>query len=134
MHASACLRQRDGARKTKTSGFTHSGWRTLGTFAGAFTPKPKRSRRTAAQVKAEKALERVYRMQETTAAAIAALPALTAVGIRAKLEVVTANPDYTDGRDQFGTKCPPLIAIGASLMRDLRRIDPAARLSPPMTA
>ena len=87
---------------------------------------------TAAQIKADRALERVSRMQEATAATIAALPALTAAGIRAKLEVVTANPDYTDGRDQFGNDYPPLVAIGASLLRDLRRIEPAARLTPPM--
>lgn len=95
-------------------------------------PKPKRSRRTTAEIKADKALERVSRMPEATAAAIAVLPALTAAGIRAKLKVVTASPDYKDGRDQFGTQNPPLIAIGASLLRDLRRIDPAARLTPPM--
>jgi hypothetical protein len=40
--------------------------------------------------------------------------------------------ELVDGRDQFGSDYPPLVAIGASLMRDLRRIDPSVRLSPSM--
>jgi hypothetical protein len=99
---------------------------------GGGEPRPKRERRSTAVVKADQALERIYQMQEATAAAIAALPARGGAGVRAKLQVVTANPDYIDGRDQFGTKYPPLIAIGASLMRDLERIDPATRLMSPV--
>jgi hypothetical protein len=97
-------------------------------------PQPKRSRRSSAVVKADRALERIYQMQEATAAAIAALPAQTGAGIGAKLQVVTANPDYTDGRDQFGSKYPPLVAIGASLMRDLERIEINAKLATPLAA
>jgi hypothetical protein len=91
----------------------------------------KRERRSSAIVKAEKALDRLSDMQAATAEAIAALPAQTMAGIKAKLHVVSANPDFLDGRDQFGTDFPPLIAIGASAMKDIERIDMGARLNPP---
>jgi hypothetical protein len=101
---------------------------------GGGEPKPKRERRSSAVVKAERAVHRLYRMQEATAAAIAALPAQTMAGIRAKLHVTTANPVYVDGRDQFGSDYPPLVAIGASVMRDIGRIDISARVNPPIAA
>jgi hypothetical protein len=39
---------------------------------------------------------------------------------------------YVDGRDQFGSEYPPLVAIGASLVRDIQRIELSARLTPPI--
>jgi len=95
-------------------------------------PKETPRRRSRAEVKADRALERVNHVQAETAKAIAAIPAQTMAGIRAKLHLVTSDPLYRDGRDEFGSDYPPMVAIGASLLRDLRRIDPSARLTPPM--
>jgi hypothetical protein len=94
-------------------------------------PRPDSQRRSPVEVKIDTALARLSKMQEATAEAIAELPAHTMAGIRAKLHVTTSNPDYVDGRDQFGSDYPPLIAIGASAMRDIERIDLSARLHPP---
>jgi hypothetical protein len=60
---------------------------------------------------------------------IAALPAATMTGVRAKLDLIYADAWSAD--EHFGTDYPPLIAVLNSAMRDIARIQSGARLNPP---
>jgi hypothetical protein len=94
--------------------------------------KPKRSRRTAAQVKADKALERLYKKRRQ--------PLLPSRFCRRKPQQVSGQrcrssppiPCTLMVATSFGSEYPPLVAIGASLVRDIQRIELSARLTPPI--
>jgi hypothetical protein len=96
---------------------------------GGGDPKPTRQRRSSALVKIEKAFERLHQLERSTGLAIAALPAATMAGVRAKLDLIYADAWSAD--EHFGTDYPPLIAVLNSAMRDIARIQIGARLNPP---
>jgi hypothetical protein len=106
----------------------HDDW----TAKGGGEPKAKRERRSRALVKVEKAFERLHRMEMATAAAIAALPASTMAGVRAKLDLIEADA-WSNGK-HFGTDYPPLVPVLNSAMQDIARIEATAKLDPLLAA
>jgi hypothetical protein len=91
-------------------------------------PKAKRERRSPAEVKADRVLERISKMQIATGAAIGALPAQTVAGIRARLALIKSDA-WSKG-EQFGTDYPPLVPVLNSVVQDIDRVDLSARLNP----
>lgn len=82
-----------------------------------------RKARTALAEHWEAKQDRIHELQAKVSEQIAELPATTMQGLNAKLSIVAAEPLYAE--DQ---------GIAASALEDTRRIDTAARLSPPVAA
>jgi hypothetical protein len=98
---------------------------------GGGEPKPRRQRRSPALVKVDRTLNRIHALQESVANAIAATPARTMAGIRAKFDVLSACASCLDGSDVYDPDSEYLMAIRNSALADVLRIEPGSRLNPP---